>query len=105
MSIEPVIERPGRVECGCFPDPLGAKAADQPRSIPDLQDELERLERRLIVEALRQTGGNQAKAARELGITDRIMGLRVRKYRIDSKSFQIGRTSSNGGGAFPWREA
>ena len=105
MSVEPAIETPGRVEYGCFPAPPSPKPVEQSRLIPDLQDEIERLERRLIVEALRQTGGNQAKAARELGITDRIMGLRVRKYQINPKSFQAGRSPSNGSGAFPWRQA
>lgn len=43
---------------------------------------LSRLERELIVEALKMTGGNMAAAARRLGITERQMGLRVHHYGI-----------------------
>jgi len=58
--------------------------------IPDLDQALEQLERELIIRALARMGGNQAKAAKALGITDRIMGLRVRKYMIDPRQFRPG---------------
>ena len=52
-----------------------------------LRDELENLERELILDALKLARGNRAKAARTLGISERIIGLRVEKYRINSKRF------------------
>ena len=48
---------------------------------------LENYERELILEALKIARGNRAKAARALGITERLMGLRVRKHGIDARRF------------------
>lgn len=48
-----------------------------------LKAALESLERELIVDALKQHRGNRAAAARALGLTERIMGLRVGKYGVD----------------------
>jgi DNA-binding NtrC family response regulator len=42
---------------------------------------LEELERQAILETLRQTCGNQTKAARVLGISDRTLREKVRRYR------------------------
>ena len=52
-----------------------------------LQESLDNLERELLMDALKSTKGNMAKAARMLGITERIMGLRVKKHDIDPKVF------------------
>jgi Nif-specific regulatory protein len=48
-----------------------------------LRDALANYERELVFETLKNCRGNMVKAAQELGITERIMGLRVKKYRID----------------------
>jgi len=53
-----------------------------------LQAALEGFERELIIEALKSARGNKAKAARALGITERIMGLRVAKYGINPRRFR-----------------
>ena len=53
-----------------------------------LQEALDNLEKELIKEALKSARGNRAKAARKLGISERIMGLRVEKYNIDSKKYR-----------------
>jgi Nif-specific regulatory protein len=42
----------------------------------------------MIAGALRNTGGNAAKAAHTLGITERIMGLRMKKYGITYREFR-----------------
>lgn len=55
---------------------------------PTLAEALERLERDMIVTALLEARGNRARAARLLGLTERVMGLRVRKYGICSKEFR-----------------
>ncbi|HLZ19900.1 MAG TPA: sigma 54-interacting transcriptional regulator [Smithellaceae bacterium] len=46
---------------------------------------LEAVERDLIIEALGASAGNMAGAARALGITERVMGLRVARFGIDPK--------------------
>ena len=52
---------------------------------------LDRLERELIIEALKNTRGNKAKAAESLGITERIMGLRCDKHNIDPRIYKTAR--------------
>jgi len=53
-----------------------------------LSDEIERVEREMIMDALKSSRGNMALAARTLGLTERIMGLRVKRYEIDPKRFR-----------------
>ena len=53
-----------------------------------LDNTLNNVERELILDALKSTRGNMAKAARTLGVSERIMGLRVRKYDIDPRRFR-----------------
>ncbi|MFI3318171.1 MAG: sigma 54-interacting transcriptional regulator [Rikenellaceae bacterium] len=48
-------------------------------------------EKQIITEVLTSTKGNMAKAAESLGITERIMGLRVKKYEIDITRFKYSR--------------
>jgi Nif-specific regulatory protein len=45
-------------------------------------------ERTMIVNALRETGGNQTRAAQLLGTTKRIMQYRIKKLGIDFRSFR-----------------
>jgi Nif-specific regulatory protein len=54
-----------------------------------LQYELENHERTLILDALKSTRGNMAAAARMLGITERMIGLRVAKYNLDGRRFRV----------------
>ena len=53
-----------------------------------LQGELERLERDLIMDALKTTRGNIAKATQILGTSERIIGLRIQKYDIEPKRYR-----------------
>jgi len=53
-----------------------------------LDGTLENVERDLILDALKAARGNKAKAARSLGISERIMGLRVKKYGITPRRFR-----------------
>jgi Nif-specific regulatory protein len=56
-----------------------------------LQETLDNIERDLILDALKSSRGNCAKAARALGITERVMGLRVEKHNIDPRRFRVTR--------------
>jgi Nif-specific regulatory protein len=51
-----------------------------------LQETLDGIEKNIILDALKSSRGNMARAARTLGITERIMGLRVNKHDIDPKN-------------------
>ncbi len=52
-----------------------------------LKHAVEKLEKELIFDALKTSKGNKAKAARQLGLTERKMGLRVDKYNINTDQF------------------
>jgi len=54
----------------------------------DLPTALARMEKEMVVVALRASRGNKARAARALGISERLMGLRVKKYKINPRSFR-----------------
>ena len=53
-----------------------------------LQGALDAVEREMIVEALKVNRGVMARAARRLGLTERLMGLRVKKHGIDPDRFK-----------------
>lgn len=52
-----------------------------------LEEALGKLEKELILDALKSTKGNMAKAARLLGLTERKMGLRIKKYSLNPAIF------------------
>jgi Nif-specific regulatory protein len=56
-----------------------------------LQESLDELEKELLLDALKSARGNMAKAARSLDLTERVMGLRVRRYGIQPKRFRVAR--------------
>jgi Nif-specific regulatory protein len=57
-----------------------------------LEAALANLEREMLAEAIKSSRGNMAKAARGLGISERLIGLRVTKYGIDFRRFRTSRT-------------
>ncbi len=56
-----------------------------------LEESLQALETEMISDALKSSRGNKAKAALTLGISERLMGLRVKRYGIDPKKFSTKR--------------
>jgi Nif-specific regulatory protein len=54
----------------------------------NLPQTMDNVERELILDALKSGRGNKAKAARILGISERLMGLRVQKHGIDPRRFR-----------------
>ena len=64
-----------------LPPSLQMAAPGDKRSGP-LYIQLDALEKELIIDALKVNRGNRAAAARQLGITERVMGLRVAKYSL-----------------------
>ncbi|MCD6304052.1 MAG: sigma-54-dependent Fis family transcriptional regulator, partial [Planctomycetes bacterium] len=63
----------------------------EPDGEPDASSlSLRELERRAIFEALRRTKSHQAKAARLLGITDRTLREKLRRYRRDGQVEAVG---------------
>lgn len=56
-----------------------------------LDETLDRVEREMIIEALKTCRGNKTKAAESLGITERVMGLRVNRHGINPKEYKASR--------------
>ena len=50
---------------------------------------LDKLEKQILQDTLLATRGNISKAAATLGITERMMGLRIKKYDINPKRFKL----------------
>lgn len=53
-----------------------------------LRDALQGVEKEMLLEALKSSKGNMAEAARGLGLTERMMGTRARKYGIVFMDFR-----------------
>ncbi len=49
-----------------------------------LPDAVHGLERQMILEAMARSGGNQRLASRILGITERMLGYRLKQYGLKS---------------------
>ncbi|MBN1410782.1 MAG: sigma 54-interacting transcriptional regulator [Spirochaetales bacterium] len=71
-----------------LPPSLQTAEASGTRYAGSLVTALDNFEHEMIIEALKSSRGNMAKAAKTLGITERQMGLRVEKYGIDYRRFR-----------------
>ena len=71
-----------------LPPSLQSAEASDTEFTGGLQASLDNLERELIIDALKSTGGNMARAARQLAISERIMGLRIKRFQIDPKRYK-----------------
>tara|TARA_B100001971_G_scaffold210644_3_gene236565 strand:- start:5695 stop:6096 length:402 start_codon:yes stop_codon:yes gene_type:complete len=71
-----------------LPPTLQKKSAKETSEVSTLEDAMVALEREMIIDALKDTGSNMAEAARRLGLTERKMGLRVKKYDIELSRYK-----------------
>jgi Nif-specific regulatory protein len=71
-----------------LPPTLQTAEASNTSHSGDLKEAVDNFERELICDALKSSRGNMAEAARNLGITERIIGLRVKKFDIDPGRFK-----------------
>ncbi|MGK7396589.1 MAG: sigma-54 interaction domain-containing protein [Candidatus Cyclobacteriaceae bacterium M3_2C_046] len=70
-----------------LPPTLQTPDENAPRKGP-LKSILNKMEKELIQDTLKMTSGNISQAAEYLGITERMMGIRLSKYQIDAKRFK-----------------
>lgn len=90
-----ILSKDGVIRSNNLPPTLQtAESSDTYKKGP-LDDILERVEKQMIIDALMASRGNMTKAADTLGITERIMGLRTKKYKLDGRKY---RKLSNGNG-------
>ena len=64
-------------------DPALLPGAEQPAPALGLRERVEAYERGLIVEALREAGGNQAEAARKLQVPRVTLHDKLKKHGLD----------------------
>ncbi len=74
-----------------LPPTLQTSESSHTKSEGLLENILGKVEKQLLMETLLGTKGNLVKAAEQLGITERMMGIRIRKYEIDPKRFKPAR--------------
>ncbi|MDR3155230.1 MAG: sigma 54-interacting transcriptional regulator [Deltaproteobacteria bacterium] len=78
----------GAVEPGDLPSAVRSAAGGWASGPSGLDDRLSSMEREMISEALRRRRGNISRAAEDLGVTRRSMGLRMRRLNINYKDFR-----------------
>ncbi|ATB29539.1 sigma-54 interaction domain-containing protein [Melittangium boletus] len=71
-----------------LPPTLQTAEASESHTNTSLTDAVQQFEKDLILDALKSTRGNRAKAARLLRTTERIVNYKVTKYEIDCSRFQ-----------------
>ncbi len=71
-----------------LPPTLQTATSSQTAQSGTLDILLGKIEKQIIIDALIASKGNGAKAADSLGITERIMGIRIKKYDIEPKRFK-----------------
>jgi len=67
-----------------LPESVRTARRDEGAGRPSLAEAVQQLERQMIEDALRDTGGNLARASRALGMSERVVRYKVRKYRMGS---------------------
>lgn len=71
-----------------LPPTLQTSISSKTTSVGILETIIGKVEKQLLMETLLSTKGNLVKAAEILGITERMMGIRIKKYDIDPKRFK-----------------
>ncbi len=51
-----------------------------------LKNKIEQIERQAIIKALEECGWVKAQAARKIGITERMIGYKIKKYVIEKEA-------------------
>ncbi len=72
-----------------LPPTLQTAISSKTKSSGTLEAIIDKVEKQMLLETLLSTKGNMVKAADILGITERMMGIRIKKYDIDPKRFKI----------------
>ena len=71
-----------------LPPTLQSAASTHSRVDGGLEAILENVEKQMLIDALNLSKGNISKAAEQLKLTERMMGLRIKKYQIDPVVFK-----------------
>jgi Nif-specific regulatory protein len=72
-----------------LPPTLQTAVSSKTKSSGTLEANLDKVEQQMLHDTLISTKGNLVKAAEILGITERMMGIRIKKYMIDPKRYKM----------------
>ena len=78
-----LLSRDGVIHGRDLPPTLQMPAALRPNSDGTLRSNVAQLERDMLVDALKRAGGNVSAAGRELGVGERIVRYKIRKFGIE----------------------
>jgi ATP phosphoribosyltransferase len=78
-----------------------AQALPERWMMETLKEKISEMEKEEILKALKECGWVMAKAARKLGITERMIGYKVNKYRIRTKEVRWAVNSGDMEGGLP----
>jgi len=87
-----ILSTDGSIHSYHLPPSLQTVQAPGEKPQGTLVEMMENIEREIIREELEDCGGNIARTAERLGVTERIMGLRVAKYNLKPKGIVQGGT-------------
>jgi DNA-binding NtrC family response regulator len=80
-----VLSKKGIITIADLPIPVRAASEEEPagrNAGGSLNETLDTVERGLILEALKESGGIQTRAAEKLGISERVLRYKLKKYKI-----------------------
>jgi Nif-specific regulatory protein len=83
-----ILSTDGVIRSHNLPPTLQSAASTGSRVDGSLGAILENVEKQMLIDALNLSKGNISKAAEQLKLTERIMGLRIKKYRIEASIFK-----------------
>jgi Nif-specific regulatory protein len=84
-----ILSRDNVVHSYQLPPTLQTADSTATGSLEGMTGVLDRLEKQLIIEGLITTKGNITKAAELLKITERMLGTRIKKYKIDAWRYKV----------------
>jgi len=89
-----ILSTDGVIRSNNLPPTLQTSISSQTKSTGTLESMLDKVEKQILLETLLSSKGNLAKAADMLGITERMIGLRIKKYDVDPKRFKLNHKSA-----------
>ena len=83
-----ILSTDGVIDSDNLPPTLQTAESSHTERKGSLDTVLEGVEKQMILDTLVTTKGNLSKASEIMGITERILGLRIRKYKIETRQYK-----------------
>ena len=90
-----ILSQDGVIRSHNLPPTLQNAVSSKSTATGTLETIIGKLEKQIIQDTLISTKGNIAKAAEKMGITERMMGIRLKKYDIDARRFKAQKSTKD----------